>query len=818
MSAGPIQFKLTKPGDAVRKLSFPDVPSWNLLAAKVEELFEVPFDQLALIYKDSDGDAVTLNSQQELSEYYLTAVQPYKFTVRDLSESHSNGDNHSRAGADNGIPRSPFNYGGGPLSFEVVDRDDFPVEILLGAGASQMFKGSRPSSAAGFVEELPSPGGRITPLPADKGKARVRSSKQPSMVEIPDFASDDGSFKAAVEDGKPIHIIETLPGSAAVDDIDIDPQPKPKSLIQQIIEFGRRRDATEAAAAATRSTEDPPLTTVQDRESPPSTPPPVPSLVGDLADLMQHVAMAAGANPEVTARLRDVMRNAATGAYWNDASGQLVNETTEAQAGMRLADAMGDLFKAVVGPEAAVLAQQFAGAVTAPRLNRAESAPAPSAGGPGGPGGWARVRERMFPGGVPRPAQPPYDHYGRSHFGEPRFGYGGPPPPAPPAVLPRYGGAPPMPPAVRGRFDPWNPRNFERLRQAQGQYPIAPPPGAGARVAFAPPPPPPSTAVPPANVTPASAAAPAPIMASSAPTTSVPAAAAAPAAPPLPLTHPVSHLMPAASHPSPPPAPGLALVPVSPVPSAPVDRRSALEAAKQAYIEQKELYRREKEERRREKELYSYGKSGFAALAPSQRPDFDLDVHGEAGGPEETTPKAVKSAMVPLGFERRPRAGEPIPVVEPPPLTPLDKLPDDPFVPATEPSVTGTMTASPIMQAAADIQPESTFSRMAWNFRPKNLAVSAALSPTTATATGFGLFGMSNDPASRVKKRLSDIGFAETTYPDLSSRVARQLRSNANPTKEAEDLIVTRLIEELLSQQQGGSKMNASVMPGTFGS
>jgi hypothetical protein len=55
-----------------RSLSFRDTgtPEWNTLAMKIEELFFIPFQDIAVSYYDDDGDQIVMSSQEELADYY----------------------------------------------------------------------------------------------------------------------------------------------------------------------------------------------------------------------------------------------------------------------------------------------------------------------------------------------------------------------------------------------------------------------------------------------------------------------------------------------------------------------------------------------------------------------------------------------------------------------------------------------------------------------------------------------------------------------------------------------------------------------------
>jgi hypothetical protein len=86
-----MHFKLTQHRGFTRRVAFEQSPSWNELAAKIGALYDIPTQSVAVSYVDSDGDQVTLSSQEELQDYYLTEVrpnetqqQPVKLFVQDM--------------------------------------------------------------------------------------------------------------------------------------------------------------------------------------------------------------------------------------------------------------------------------------------------------------------------------------------------------------------------------------------------------------------------------------------------------------------------------------------------------------------------------------------------------------------------------------------------------------------------------------------------------------------------------------------------------------------------------------------------------------
>ncbi|KAF8078909.1 hypothetical protein FPV67DRAFT_1466825 [Lyophyllum atratum] len=73
--------------------------------------------------------------------------------------------------------------------------------------------------------------------------------------------------------------------------------------------------------------------------------------------------------------------------------------------------------------------------------------------------------------------------------------------------------------------------------------------------------------------------------------------------------------------------------------------------------------------------------------------------------------------------------------------------------------------------------------------------------------------------ANRISRRLTDMGFTDNAYPDLPSKIKAQLPSDAILTQDAEDNIVTTLLEDLLTLSPKPPMASASgsrEIPGTW--
>lgn len=86
----PYKFKLTRPGGETRRLTFNSRPTWDELDSKIASLFSIPLKAVAVSYQDSDGDTVTMSTQEELYEYLTSGLkfsEPIKFAVVDKSQA-----------------------------------------------------------------------------------------------------------------------------------------------------------------------------------------------------------------------------------------------------------------------------------------------------------------------------------------------------------------------------------------------------------------------------------------------------------------------------------------------------------------------------------------------------------------------------------------------------------------------------------------------------------------------------------------------------------------------------------------------------------
>ncbi|THH02553.1 hypothetical protein EW026_g272 [Hermanssonia centrifuga] len=330
-------FKFSMPPDgATRRVMFQTTPSWNELAAKIESLYDIPVRTLAVAYIDSDGDEVTLSSEEELQDYYKfnapstppgalagnDALKAIRFTVRNLSAARD-------SEADKPLPQTPLSsnhrntFGTNGFNGMVFDNDDDWQRIQRFAIPHDVFvpySAESDDAPHAFVEllesdvsgtkELTDKDTASTISDSDYDALKVDKGKGKENVEtIPD---DDVSRVSVVEerspDKHPVHVRLTSQASTE----DIFGAHKSSEVPLSIPE---ETDSTPMAldgADNSNNAPDPPLPEFDD--IPATTP--APSLANDVAGLFNTFSSIFASHPELSESLQNIARNASSGAYW----------------------------------------------------------------------------------------------------------------------------------------------------------------------------------------------------------------------------------------------------------------------------------------------------------------------------------------------------------------------------------------------------------------------------------------------------------------------------------------------------------------------
>ena len=315
-----VHFKLSIPNGLTRRVSFPTRPSWNELAARIQALYNIPLGRLGVSYVDSDGDEVTLSSEEELRDFYDTVDigqgrELIKFRVVELSSGRVA---ESMTEATTPLRSSVRNTFGGPSPL-VFDVDQDWERLPLGGLYIPSLDRDVDSPHAFVevvddeVEKEDGSGAAVESTPierANPGKTRDLRT----FVE--DEASSSTSMIAEETPTKPpIHV--QVHGLRSMGSNTFGSPPAASTPAQESV------TATPTTVPAIL------IEGPTDHPSPPGSfpDPPTPglddpidpniSLSNDLASLLNSLNSMFVEHPEVGQDLRNLLRNVGNGSYWN---------------------------------------------------------------------------------------------------------------------------------------------------------------------------------------------------------------------------------------------------------------------------------------------------------------------------------------------------------------------------------------------------------------------------------------------------------------------------------------------------------------------
>ena len=295
------EFKLSKRNGIIRRAVFPECPTWEALATRISELYGIPLDQVAVSYVDAEGDEVTLNTEEELKQFYQTCKPStaIKLFVQDLVTLRSGATSTGSA------PKAYFRINSHGQEIPIEDEWNFPVwddDVLIPEAVLR-------SSQQGYIEELGS--GSLSPpkLPSltsttgaasmDKGKGKARSVGE-SLSSI-SVLGDSPSPK------KPIHVYDV--SGLQNQDIRTSSTPAlaestPKAPLSEVENTPFETKALDVQDIV----DDPPLPEIEPQSSA--------SLPNDLTNLFSSLSSVISSHPEVSEAFRNIVRNASSGRYW----------------------------------------------------------------------------------------------------------------------------------------------------------------------------------------------------------------------------------------------------------------------------------------------------------------------------------------------------------------------------------------------------------------------------------------------------------------------------------------------------------------------
>ncbi|KAF9567006.1 hypothetical protein CPC08DRAFT_681834 [Agrocybe pediades] len=350
----PINFKLNRNGQ-IRLVIFPETPTWGELAHKLEALYGIAADNVGISYIDNDNDEITASSDGELQDYFQTthqAGQPVKFKVLDLSAPHPDNDPGNTNPSGQGEMDSPESDWQALGSFNVAEfvqgLSDGPhafVEILDSDVSG--FAKERPDTTETASEDTQS---TVQPPFVDKGKRKAPSSSL-AAASVTSVIDEDFARKY------PIHVVDhnsaKSPKAPSIPNIEAampsknpfldEGTPKPQGA--KPLHNDEKPTAPQA-----NEIEDPPLLPLETPTSSNASA----SLSHDIATLLTTFTGVISSHPELSEGIRNVVRNASSGAYWHApraALSQAANDLQqtgaqiEEEAARRVSEALGSIFR-----------------------------------------------------------------------------------------------------------------------------------------------------------------------------------------------------------------------------------------------------------------------------------------------------------------------------------------------------------------------------------------------------------------------------------------------------------------------------------------
>lgn len=401
-----VQFKFTKDG-ITRRVAFTQLPSWLEIAAKLEALYGIPVEHVAVSYTDVDGDDVTLSSQGELEDYYRADSDTLlrRLSVVDLSVIRNIEDKPlpDTPSISHRLRETPSHntFGTVPFHQDAVEDDwqripgfspFYSGDLSSGSGNEVQFAhfGGDSTVRSSMTRDAPAThSGTVTPTLGDKGKTREFESTSSTESVI----ANDSPEK------HPVHVYQ-VPGHSApfTSDTSINIQQVPPST-----------------ASSTHGAPDPPLA-----EFDPPTAEPTPTLTSDVAAFLGAVGAMFAQNPQLTAPLRNIMQNVGNGTYWAAHRDQLNRAAEEVRRS-------ASNIQANFGPSEVDAARQITDSIGNIIRSFTQNVPPQGDHDDHVPGGW--------PSHPPPPPHGPFPHHGA-------FPHPPPPPPGPP---PHHGHFPPFP-------------------------------------------------------------------------------------------------------------------------------------------------------------------------------------------------------------------------------------------------------------------------------------------------------------------------------------------------------------------------------------
>ncbi|KAF5352394.1 hypothetical protein D9756_005943 [Leucocoprinus leucothites] len=382
----PTHFKL-KFSDLTRKVSFAKQPTWQELSEKISTLYSIPRHQVGVTYIDAEDEEITLNTEEELQDYYSSSYrsgETIKFSVWDLASRKQGQIAPTNTGfrntfgqfvdpeipgidewqAVNNIPSLEEILGHTSITSDV--RSAFVESVAsegstVGKAANNTLGEGMETIAGDARSEISEP--RVSGK--EKGKERAYSLHSTSSTQSL-LAADNG-------DKHPVHVYDVsshsrsplIRGFSFGDGEDAIPAESTPRVSTSSLEQGTT--TVERKPDQTQEFEDPPLPslestdprtaqTADDTQSAQSARASA-SLARDVAAFLNAISSVVSTHPELGESLRTIVRNTTNGTYWashrevlSQAAAEIQRSTenlaedgrrvVEEEAGRRIAEAL----------------------------------------------------------------------------------------------------------------------------------------------------------------------------------------------------------------------------------------------------------------------------------------------------------------------------------------------------------------------------------------------------------------------------------------------------------------------------------------------
>lgn len=345
----PTLFKL-KFNDLTRRASFAGQPDWQELSNRISDLFCIPQHQVGVTYIDPENEEITLNTREELQDYYFSSYRPgdtIKFSICDLISR-----NQVRLACTNAGHRNTSSQFIDP---EVPGLDDWQAVFV---GNSSFGNNIR----SAFVESVSS----------DESTAGIADNTSGMQVEDAHSEVAEKCISNKQKGKRRAHSVSSNGSLVAVDSGNTYPNPiidinsRPSLLHNEggdtIVAESTPR-VPEKEFDRMREFEDPPLPSVESVDPQPSQPAEASaSLAQDITSFLNTISIIISAHPELGDSFRTIIRNVTNGTYWVSSREALSQAATglqrntenlaeesrrvvEEEAGRRIAQALSGMLR-----------------------------------------------------------------------------------------------------------------------------------------------------------------------------------------------------------------------------------------------------------------------------------------------------------------------------------------------------------------------------------------------------------------------------------------------------------------------------------------